>query len=111
MGALSQELIVSAAVSLLDELGERRLTFRLLAKELNTGPGALDWHVSNKDGLVALAADQVLGHAFAAHPSVTPISYNTHTRNRRSGVLRDRFEDGDAFHMMGHREGMHRRSA
>ncbi|WP_435642769.1 TetR/AcrR family transcriptional regulator [Streptomyces sp. H49] len=69
-GALSQELIVGAAVSLLDELGERGLTFRLLAKELNTGVGALYWHVSNKDELVALAADQVLGHAFAAHPSL-----------------------------------------
>ncbi|SEC25976.1 regulatory protein, tetR family [Streptomyces sp. 3213] len=68
-GALSQELIVGAAVALLDELGERGLTFRLLAKQLNTGPGALYWHVSNKDELVALAADQVLGDAFAAHPS------------------------------------------
>src|SRR5882757_6639217 len=68
-GALSQELIVGAAVALLDERGERGLTFRLLAKQLNTGPGALYWHVSNKDELVALAADQVLGDAFAADPS------------------------------------------
>ncbi|MFE9611929.1 TetR/AcrR family transcriptional regulator C-terminal domain-containing protein [Streptomyces sp. NPDC006012] len=65
-GALSQELIVGAAVVLLDEHGERGLTFRLLAKHLNTGPGALYWHVTNKDVLVALAADQVLGGAFAA---------------------------------------------
>src|SRR5881397_784594 len=64
--ALSREVIVGAAVALLDERGERGLTFRLLAKHLNTGPGALYWHVSNKDVLVALAADQVLGHAFAA---------------------------------------------
>ncbi len=61
-------MIVSAAVMLLDEHGERGLTFRLLAKQLNTGPGALYWHVANKDELVALAADQVLGHAFAAAP-------------------------------------------
>ncbi len=64
--ALSREVIVGAAVGLLDELGERGLTFRLLAKELNTGLGALYWHVANKDELVALAADQVLGDAFAA---------------------------------------------
>ncbi|MEU5537440.1 TetR/AcrR family transcriptional regulator C-terminal domain-containing protein [Streptomyces sp. NPDC020362] len=64
--ALSREIIVGAAVALLDELGERGLTFRLLAKQLNTGPGALYWHVTNKDELVALAADQVLGHAFTA---------------------------------------------
>lgn len=66
--ALSQEIIVGAAVALLDERGERGLTFRLLAKQLNTGPGALYWHVANKDELVALAADQVLGDAFAADP-------------------------------------------
>ncbi|MEU4227911.1 TetR/AcrR family transcriptional regulator C-terminal domain-containing protein [Nonomuraea sp. NPDC026600] len=66
--ALSREVIVGAAVTLLDELGERGLTFRLLAKHLNTGPGALYWHVTNKDELVVLAADQVLGHAFAAAP-------------------------------------------
>jgi AcrR family transcriptional regulator len=61
---------VGAAVALLDELGERGLTFRLLAAQLNTGTGALYWHVRNKDELVALAADQVLGHAFAtaSHP-------------------------------------------
>ncbi|MFI7501681.1 TetR/AcrR family transcriptional regulator [Streptomyces sp. NPDC049687] len=66
--ALSREIIVGAAVVLLDEFGERGLTFRLLAKELNTGPGALYWHVTNKDELVALAADEVLGHALAAAP-------------------------------------------
>lgn len=63
-------MIVDAAIALLDEHGERGLTFRLLAKQLNTGPGALYWHMTNKDELVALAADQVLGHAFAAVPRV-----------------------------------------
>ena len=66
--ALSQEIVVGAAVALLDEHGERGLTFRLLAERLNTGPGALYWHVANKDELVALAADQVLGHALTAAP-------------------------------------------
>lgn len=66
--ALSREVVVGAAVALLDERGERGLTFRLLAEQLNTGPGALYWHVASKDELVALAADQVLGHALAAAP-------------------------------------------
>ncbi|NGO14804.1 TetR/AcrR family transcriptional regulator [Streptomyces sp. HC44] len=66
--ALSREIIVGAAIALLDERGERGLTFRLLAKQLDTGPGALYWHVANKDELVALAADRVLGDAFAADP-------------------------------------------
>ncbi|SEF52222.1 transcriptional regulator, TetR family [Actinacidiphila yanglinensis] len=66
--ALSPEIVVGAAVALLDERGERGLTFRLLAERLNTGAGALYWHVANKDELVALAADQVLGQALAAVP-------------------------------------------
>ncbi|SOD65995.1 transcriptional regulator, TetR family [Streptomyces sp. 1222.2] len=65
---LSQEVIVRAAVALLDERGERGLTFRLLAEQLNTGTGALYWHVSNKDELVALAADQVLGDVVTTDP-------------------------------------------
>ncbi|MDN3358625.1 TetR family transcriptional regulator [Actinomadura sp. DC4] len=67
-GALSQEVVVGAAVALLDEHGERGLTFRLLAERLDTGPGALYWHVANKDELIALAADHVLGQALAAGP-------------------------------------------
>lgn len=66
--ALSREIVVGAAIALLDERGELGLTLRLLAEQLNTGPGALYWHVANKDELVALAADQVLGDAFAADP-------------------------------------------
>lgn len=61
-------MIVGAAVALLDERGERGLTFRLLATRLRTGPGALYWHVANKDELVTLAADEVLGYAFAGGP-------------------------------------------
>ncbi|MDX6741148.1 TetR/AcrR family transcriptional regulator [Actinocorallia sp. A-T 12471] len=66
--ALSQEIVVGTAVELLDEHGERGLTFRLLAQRLNTGPGALYWHVANKDELIALAADHVLGEALADAP-------------------------------------------
>lgn len=66
--ALSREVVVGAAVALLDERGERGFTLRLLAERLNTGAGALYWHVANKDELVALAADHVLGHALAAAP-------------------------------------------
>ncbi|MEV6866854.1 TetR/AcrR family transcriptional regulator C-terminal domain-containing protein [Streptosporangium subroseum] len=64
-------IVIAAAVALLDEHGERGFTFRLLAERLNTGTGALYWHVANKDELVALAADQVLGHALAAAPRPT----------------------------------------
>lgn len=57
---LSRERIVSAAVELLDTVGERGLTFRALAERLATGPGAIYWHVTGKTELLAAATDAVV---------------------------------------------------
>ncbi|MFJ6718506.1 MULTISPECIES: TetR/AcrR family transcriptional regulator [unclassified Streptomyces] len=57
---LSRERIVSAAVELLDTVGERGLTFRALAEHLATGPGAIYWHVTGKTELLAAATDAVV---------------------------------------------------
>lgn len=64
--ALSKDVVVRAAVELLDEHGERGLTFKLLTERLQTGAGAVYWHVANKDELVFMATDQVIGAALAA---------------------------------------------
>jgi AcrR family transcriptional regulator len=64
--ALSRERIVDAAVELLDVAGESGLTFRALTTRLRTGPGAIYWHVANKDELLAAATDAVLAGAMAA---------------------------------------------
>ena len=58
--ALSRERIVAAAVELLDATGEGGLTFRALSAHLKTGPGAIYWHVANKDELLAAATEAVL---------------------------------------------------
>ncbi|MEU4238302.1 TetR family transcriptional regulator [Actinoplanes sp. NPDC026619] len=58
--ALSRERIVGAAVELLDAAGEGGLTFRALTERFKTGPGAIYWHVANKDELLAAATDAVL---------------------------------------------------
>src|SRR3954466_2359936 len=63
--ALSRERIVAAAVELLDVAGEGGLTFRALAAHLSTGPGAIYWHVANKDELLVAATDAVLTPAMA----------------------------------------------
>lgn len=63
--ALSREAIVEAAIELLDTEGERGLTFRALAARLCTGAGAIYWYISDKDELMAAAADHVLGLALA----------------------------------------------
>lgn len=57
---LSAQRIVSAAVELLDTVGESGLTFRALAEHLATGPGAIYWHVTGKAELLAAATDAVV---------------------------------------------------
>jgi AcrR family transcriptional regulator len=57
---LSRERIVEAAVELLDTAGEGGLTFRALAERLVTGPGAIYWHVADKDELLGAATDAVV---------------------------------------------------
>ncbi|SDS43008.1 TetR/AcrR family transcriptional regulator [Actinoplanes derwentensis] len=64
-GRLSRDVVVHAAIELLDEHGERGLTFKLLTEKLQTGAGAVYWHVANKDELVTMATDQVIGTALA----------------------------------------------
>ncbi|GGM33760.1 TetR/AcrR family transcriptional regulator [Dactylosporangium sucinum] len=64
--ALSRERIAEAAVELLDVAGEGGLTFRALSAQLRTGPGAIYWHVANKDELLAAATDAVLTDALTA---------------------------------------------
>lgn len=63
---LSRERIVAAAIELLDEEGERGLTFRALATRLETGAGAIYWHVANKDELLAAATDWIVTRALRA---------------------------------------------
>lgn len=58
--ALSRERIVEAAVDLLDAAGENGLTFRALTERLATGPGAIYWHVANKEELLGAATEAVV---------------------------------------------------
>ncbi|MFD8092732.1 TetR/AcrR family transcriptional regulator [Streptomyces malaysiensis] len=72
--ALSRERIVEAAVELLDAAGEGGLTFRALTERLATGPGAIYWHVENKDELLGAATATVVAAALAVEPARTPDS-------------------------------------
>jgi AcrR family transcriptional regulator len=58
--ALSKERIVEAAIEILDSDGESALTFRALTTRLATGPGAIYWHVANKNDLLAATTDDVV---------------------------------------------------
>lgn len=55
---LTRENIVSAAIEILDTYGLADMTMRRLAKHLEVVPGALYWHIPNKQSLIeAIAAD------------------------------------------------------
>ncbi|VVJ18109.1 Transcriptional regulator [Amycolatopsis camponoti] len=70
--ALSRDRIVEAAVELLDAGGEAGLTFRTLTERLETGAGAIYWHVANKDELLAAATDGVVAAALAVGSPGSP---------------------------------------
>jgi AcrR family transcriptional regulator len=58
---LSQELIVDTAMKILDTEGIDALSMRRVALELRTGPASLYAHVANKDELLELMIDRVVG--------------------------------------------------
>ncbi|RKE17132.1 TetR/AcrR family transcriptional regulator [Streptomyces sp. TLI_171] len=60
-GGLDREVIVAAAVRLLDEQGEAKFSMRALAARLDVTPMSLYWYVADKDDLLELALDVVAG--------------------------------------------------
>ena len=66
--ALSKERIIATAIEILDAEGESALTFRALATALSTGPGAIYWHVADKNELLAATANAVIAEVTGAAP-------------------------------------------
>jgi TetR/AcrR family transcriptional regulator, tetracycline repressor protein len=58
---LTRESIVDAAFVVLDREGLDALSMRRLAAELGTGAASLYWHVRNKDQLIDLMLERVIG--------------------------------------------------
>jgi AcrR family transcriptional regulator len=63
--ALSRDRIVDATIEILDTAGESGLTVRAVTAHLATGRGAIYHHVTNKDELLAAAADGVITQVMA----------------------------------------------
>ncbi|GAD84346.1 TetR/AcrR family transcriptional regulator [Nocardia asteroides] len=59
--ALSRDQIVAQAIALLDEEGFDALSMRKLGARLGAGATSLYTHVANKDELLELVVDQVIG--------------------------------------------------
>ncbi|MBN9795545.1 TetR/AcrR family transcriptional regulator [Pseudonocardia sp. TMWB2A] len=60
---LTRRRVIDAAVELLDAAGEDGLTFRALAAKLETGHGAIQWHVASKGELLVAATELVVARA------------------------------------------------
>lgn len=65
---ISQDVIVAAAVRLLDAEGLAALSMRRIADELRTGAASLYWHVGSKDGLLDLVFDKIIGEVDIPDP-------------------------------------------
>lgn len=63
--ALSAETIARAAIGILDAGGEEALTFRALANNLQTGPGAIYHHLANRSEILSAAANELISKAVA----------------------------------------------
>lgn len=69
---LQREMVVRAALALLDEVGLDGLTMRRLATELHVQNPALYWHFKNKQDLLGLMAETMIQDAFAELPPPAP---------------------------------------
>jgi AcrR family transcriptional regulator len=89
---LTRDAIVETALALLDRDGLDALSMRRVAAELNTGAAALYRHVANKDELLDLLFDRVIGEFEVPPPD--PAAWTEQlkdvARQVRAGILRHR---------------------
>ena len=65
---LTRELIVDAALVLLERDGLQGLSMRRLAQELDSGAASLYWHVGDKEELLNLLLDRIVGETPVPEP-------------------------------------------
>lgn len=65
---LTRDAIVEAALAVLDRDGLSGLSMRRLAQELGAGAASLYWHVGNKEELLSLVLDRIVGEGDPPEP-------------------------------------------
>jgi AcrR family transcriptional regulator len=65
---LTRDAIVDAALALLERDGLQGLSMRRLAAELGTGAASLYWHVGDKEELLSLLLDRIVGESEVVEP-------------------------------------------
>lgn len=87
-GNLTTDEVLGAAMRIVDEYGLADLTMRRLATHLQVQPGALYYHVANKQTLLAALADQILADLPEPHgdPVAWGMALHDLLRRHRSGA-------------------------
>ncbi len=89
---ITREAIVDTALALIDRDGVDALSMRRVAEALGTGPASLYWHVGNKEELLDLVFDRVIGELDVPEPD--PARWREQTkdfaRQMRAVLLRHR---------------------
>ncbi|WP_460490576.1 TetR family transcriptional regulator, partial [Corynebacterium nasicanis] len=57
---LTRDSIIAAAVTILDTYGLADMSMRRVATSLGVAPGALYWHIANKQQLITAIAEEIL---------------------------------------------------
>jgi AcrR family transcriptional regulator len=65
---LTRDAIVDAALALLEREGLQGLSMRRVAQELGAGAASLYWHVGDKEELLSLMLDRIVGEAETIEP-------------------------------------------
>lgn len=65
---LTRGAIVTAALRVLDDVGLEGLSMRRVAEELGTGAATLYWHVADKEQLIHMVLDRVMGEIELPEP-------------------------------------------
>ena len=88
---LDRDVIVDAALRIVEEHGFSGLTMRALATELGLSPMAVYHHVRNKDELVRLAADSVLRQVEIPGPEYGDWAARILLLNQRARAIHRRY--------------------
>ncbi|OFS19320.1 TetR family transcriptional regulator [Corynebacterium sp. HMSC04H06] len=83
---LSRETIIKAALDLLDTYGLADTTMRRVAGSLGVAPGALYWHITNKQGLISALADAILAPLSGTSPVELSLSLRSALLAHRDGA-------------------------
>ena len=68
---LTRDKVVTAALHVLDEVGLQGFTMRRVAQELGTGAATIYWHIADKEQLLQLVLDRVIGEIELPEPDST----------------------------------------